>query len=470
MEYEEIKSRLQKIIDSPMHPIPESTFEEIKKKHYEEHPKSVELFEEAQQVIPGGVEHNLSLEKPFPLTIDRAEGYNLWDADGLTYVDYMMGGGPIILGHHFRELDDTINELIREKGPSHGSSSEYEILAAKKIIEHMPGAEKVRFFQSGTESAMAAIRIARVFTGKKKIIKIGGNYHGWGDQLVYSLHIPDTKGFESHGIPEECFANTLDVRPNDFDQLEKTFEENKNEIAAVIVEPIGGESGTHPVHPDWNRRIRELCDAFVSLLIFDEVVTGFRLAMGGAQAYFNIKADLIVLGKIIAHGYPSSGAVAGRSDVMEACAAGVGAGSQRAYVGGTLTANHVTCAACYHSIRLMEKYDAVKKAAEYADRLTAALNELFETRKDLPFFSYNFGPIIHYETSSFFSVPITHPDVINHVMKRKKIAEEYQMVAIYKGLFALAGTRMYTCMAHDDESLKKTIDVWDYILSIIPKK
>ncbi len=469
MDYEEIMARLRQVIETEVRPIPEEILEKEREQFYKTHQKSLDIYERAKSLIPGGVEHNLSTNNPFPLAVDRVKGYKMWDVDGNEYVDYLMCGAPIILGHHFDPLDDEIIRIIKEKGPSHGLTSEYEILAAEMITKHMPAVDMVRFLQSGTEAAMAAIRIARAYTGKTKIVKIGGSYHGWSDQFVYSLHIPGTGPLNSRGIPLEFYQHLVDIPPNEFDALEKAFEENKDKggIAAVIVEPVGGESGVHPVHPDWNRRIRELCDEYESLLIFDEVVTGFRLDIGGAQKYFNIMPDLTVLGKIIAHGYPSAGAVGGKREIMEICGKGMG---ERPYLGGTLAANPITCAACYHAIRLIEEHDAVTKATNYANRLVDALNDLFSTREDLPFFVYNFGPIIHYETSSFFAVDLKAPDSFAQIMRRKDIAEDYQMVAWNKGICSLAGTRMYTCMQHDDEALDRTLAAWEYILSLIPKK
>lgn len=468
MEYKEIKSRMQEVLARPLHPIPAEKLGQERKRYYEQHKKSLAIFERAKDLIPGGVEHNLSQNKPFPLAMDRARGYKIWDVDGNEYVDYLMCGAPIILGHGFAPLDEKIIELIREKGPATGLTSEFELLAAELIIKHMPGVEMVRFLQSGTEADMAVMRIARAFTGKQKIIKIGGSYHGWSDQVVYSLHLPGTGAMQSRGIPNECYAHIVDVSPNDFDGLEKAFKENQDKggVAGILVEPIGGESGSHPVHPDWNITIRKLCDQYGALLIFDEVVTGFRLDMGGAQKYFNIKPDLTVLGKIITHGYPSSGAVAGRKDVMSVCTGGLG---EKIYIGGTLAANPVSMAACYHALKLMEEHDAVAKATSYADKLTKALNDLFAMRSDLGFFVYNFGPIMHYVTTGFFSVPLISDDALMQIITRQKTADDYQLVTMSRGLCTLAGTRMYTCMQHDEEALKKTVEAWEYLLSLIPR-
>ena len=468
MEYQEILSRRNEILSRPAHTIPENKLAAERDFYTKRNKRSLEIFEKARGIIPGGVEHNLSQNKPFPLAMDRGKGYKVWDVDGNVYVDYLMCGAPIILGHSFEPLDEKIIEIIREKGPASGLTSEYELLAAQEIIKNMPGVEMVRFLQSGTEADMAAIRIARAFTGKLKIIKIGGSYHGWSDQMVYSIHVPGTGALESKGIPQECFAHIVDVLPNDFDALEKAFKNNKDKggVAGIIVEPIGGESGAHPVHPDWNKTIRKLCDQYESLLIFDEVVTGFRLDMGGAQKYYNIMPDLTVLGKIITHGYPSSGAVAGRKDVMSACSGGLG---EKVFVGGTLAANPISMAAGYYALKLMVEHDAVGKATAYANRITKALNDLFVTRSDLGFFVYNFGPIMHYVTTAFLSIDLRAPDAFNQIITRKQVADDYSVVTMAHGLCTLAGTRMYTCMQHDDEALKKTLEIWDYLLSLIPK-
>jgi glutamate-1-semialdehyde 2,1-aminomutase len=468
MEYQEIMTRNQEILSRPVRPIPEDLLSKERDLYHKRNRRSLEIFEKAKNLIPGGVEHNLSQNKPFPLTMDRAKGYRMWDVDGNEYVDYLMSGAPIILGHAFEPLDEKIVEIILEKGPATGLTSEYELLAAQEIVRHMPGVEMVRFLQSGTEADMAAIRIARAFTERQKIIKIGGSYHGWSDQMVYSLHVPGTGPLNSRGITTESYAHLVDVPPNDFDALEKAFEENadKGGVAAIMVEPIGGESGTHPVHPEWNRRIRELCDHYGALLIFDEVVTGFRLDMGGAQRFFGITPDLTVLGKIIAHGYPSAGAVGGRKDVMSVCQGGMG---EKIYIGGTLAANPISTAACYHALRLMEEHDAVNRARSYADRLTAAMNDLFATREDLGFFVYNFGPIMHYVTTAFFAVDLTGADAFTQIMTRKQTADDYQIVTLAHGLCTLAGTRMYSCMQHDEEALNRTLEVWESLLSLIPR-
>jgi len=466
--FEEIIRKLRNIVTNPPIGLPRDKVKEIYAKYSDQCPRSEEAFEEAKRLIPGGVEHNLSLNKPFPITMDRAEGCKVYDIDGNEYVDYLMCGGPILLGHNYPPLRDKIIELIRDKGPSHGVTSEYEVKAIKLIQKHMPSIEMFRFFQSGTEADMAALRIARVFTGKEKIIKIGGSYHGWSDQLVYGMHIPGTGPLEASGIPKGCWQNTIEVPPNKEKKLRRTFEkaEAKGGVAAVILEPVGGESGTHPVHPEWNKIVREYCDQYNALLIFDEVVTGFRMGMGGAQGYFNVKPDLTVFGKIIGHGFPSAGGLGGRRDVMSVCAGGVEGVAKKAYTGGTLAANPITTAACYWTIKFLEETNASEKAAAAADKITKGMNDIFE-RADLPFFVYNFKSIIHYETTSFFAVRLDDRDALNQINIRRQYADEYQAALIINGIYPLAGTRMYCCMAHDQAAIEKTLQAWEHIVKML---
>jgi len=473
MEYQEIIDRKKNILRNPVHPLPEETIQKIVKEFTQTHLKSKQLFEEAKTCLTEGVQHNLSPNFPFPLAMDHGEGYKLWDVDGNEYVDYLMCGAPIILGHHFKPLDEKIAEHIRTKGPTTGLTSEYEILAAKQIKKMMPRMDKVRFVQSGSEAIMAALRIARVKTGHEKIIKVEGNYHGWGDQTVIGLHIPGTGMMMADGIPTECLANTLTVMPNDFDGLRAAFEEAKQEgnVAACLVEANGGEAGTHPVHPDWNKYVRELCDEYGALMIMDEVITGFRLGRGGAQEYYDITPDMITLGKILMHGYPSCGAVAGTDEAMEALGSvEASAEGSHAFVAGTMAANALSTCACYHALRLVDEYKAYDKAAAYAEKLTKELNDLFEKRPDLPFFAYNQQSIIIYDTTAYFNVDIEHPDAFMQIMNRMKIAKEYQLAITAQGVMCLAGSRMYACMQHDEYALGKTLEAWQHLLSLIPKQ
>ena len=254
--------------------------------------------------------------------------------------------------------------MINRCGASTGLFHEFELSLAKEINAHMPSVEMFRMLGSGTEAVMAALRVARLATGKKKIVKIGGAYHGWSDQMVYSLKIPGTWRFEAHGIPRASSRDTTEARPNDLASLERVlaFNRLRGGTAAVILEPLGPESGTRPVDAGYNREARRLCTKYGALLIFDEVVTGFRVGLGGAQGYFDVQPDLTVFGKIVAGGFPGAGGVGGRADLIGRLAAGIESGKKRAYCGGTLAATPLSAAAGYFTIKEIARTAACEAA------------------------------------------------------------------------------------------------------------
>ncbi len=471
MEYQEIIERKKAILSTTIKSIPESVIADVKKQYAEKCKGSIASYERAKKVIPAGLEHNLGLANPYPLTMKTARGATIWDVDENEYVDYLMAGGPIILGHKVKEVDEKIIELLQNYGPSTGLTCESEILCAEEIVRLMPGVDMVRFLASGTEADMLAVRIARAYTGKTKIIKIMGSYHGWSDQMLLSSDRPGTGNVHAGGIPKVSYMHTIEIMPNDYDALEKVFAENKGDVAAIIAEPTGGHAGTFPNHPDWNKTMRKICDENGALLIFDEVVTGFRLGLGGGQEYYNTIPDLTVMGKIITHGYPSCGAVGGKREMMALCHPGSVAG-KTAYTGGTMSANPISTTAGYQSLKCIQKYDAITKASDYGDRITARLNELFATRKDLPFFAYNIRSIVHVETScpsGTFLVANSRGVSAEEQKLRTKAAEDIYIALMNEGVLLLGDCkRLYACMQHDENSLNKTLDAWEKVLAMIP--
>jgi glutamate-1-semialdehyde aminotransferase/ribulose-5-phosphate 4-epimerase/fuculose-1-phosphate aldolase len=432
--------------------------------------RSKALSDEANEYIPGGVQHNLAFSYPFPLAIEKADGAHLWDVDGNRYIDFLQAGGPTVLGSNYPPLRDKIVELLAECGPVTGLFHEYELKLAELVNRFMPAVEMFRMLGSGTESVMAAIRVARTFTGKKYVIKTGGAYHGWSDQMVYGLHVPGTWRFEAKGIPMGATGRTREVYPNDLKALRRKLAQNKllGGTAAVIVEPIGPESGTRPVPFEFNTRVRELCDEFGALLIFDEVVTGFRLGLGGAQGYFGVKPDLTVFGKCISGGYPMAGGVGGRSDVMMGFASGIGGKSgERAYVGGTLSANPLSCAAGYYALLEMEATNAPVLAGRAGDRLTKGLNEII-TRLGLPYVAFNQGSIVHLETSGVMLLDLHNPvRFLRGLKPRKHMMEEMGAAYTANGIITLAGSRMYTSMADSDEVIDDALERFERVLSSV---
>jgi glutamate-1-semialdehyde-2,1-aminomutase len=402
---------------------------------------------------------------PYPLFVEKGEGSRLTDVDGNVYVDYVLGGGTVIMGHNPPRLNERIAEVVRRKGPLHGLCDEYEVLAAEKIAQHMPAAEKVRFFQSGTEAGMAAARLVRAYTGKTKIIKFRGAYHGWADQFVTDMWVPGSGPVLANGIPPEHRAHTVLVYQNDLDELDKAFRDHAGDVAAVFVEPVGAESGSLPLVDGFHQEVRRLCDRYGALYVFDEVVTGFRLGLGGAQAHFQIEPDVTILGKIIMGGYPSCGAVAGRADIIDTFSSARGVGGRTAFVAGTLAANVLSAAACYLTIVELEESGAIEKAAQMSDRLVAGLNAMFAAR-ETDYFAYNYASILHIETAALMAYRIDAPGGLQEVMRRKDCLEKYALILRNEGILSLLG-RGFVSAAHSDEDIAATVAAYEKVIDML---
>ncbi len=429
---------------------------------------------EAADCIPGGVQHNLAFNLPFPLVITRASGAHLTDLDGNEYLDFLQAGGPTVLGSNPPEVLEQVIELLTDCGPSTGLFHEYELKLARFIAEHMPAVPMFRMLGSGTEGCMAAIRVARLSTGNSNVVKMGGAYHGWSDQLAYGLRIPGTRHHEAHGVPKYVFKHTQEFFPGDLDALERVLRRNKvrGGTAAVLIEPVGPESGTRPLPHDFNAGVRELCDKYGALLVFDEVVTGFRIGLSGAQGYFGVEPDLTVFGKVVAGGYPSAGGLGGRREHMRLLAAGLEAGSKKALVGGTMAANPLSSAAGYFTLVEIEKQGAVERAGAMGDRLAAGLKSAI-ARRGLPFVAYNQGSIVHLQTvgtlhfSVDFSKPWQIPARLKEIKARKVVMEEMGAAYTAEGVITLAGSRLYTSAAHTEQTIDRAVAAFDRVLANI---
>jgi glutamate-1-semialdehyde 2,1-aminomutase len=463
----EIYAKLDKLVSQPMRPVRREKMQEYLGYFLNKCKRSKELTDEAKKYIPGGVQHNLAFNYPFPIAVEKAQGAHLWDADGNQYIDFLQAGGPTVLGSNYAPVREKVLEMLQTCGPVTGLFHEYELKLAQLINRFMPGVEMFRMLGSGTEGVMAAIRATRTFTKKKYVIKVGGAYHGWSDQMVYGLHVPGTGRLEATGIPRGASVSTEEFFPNSLGALKRHLILNRlrGGTAAVIVEPVGPESGTRPVPFDFNQKVRELCDEFGALLIFDEVVTGFRLGLGGAQGYFSVKPDLTVFGKCITGGYPMAGGVGGRRDVIMTFAAGIGGAGERAYVGGTLSANPLSCVAGYHALLEMERTNAAVIAGRAGDRLTRGLQTIIE-KCNLPFVAFNQGSIVHLETSGVMLLDFRHPLRLAKELKpRTHMMEEMGAAYMASGLITLAGSRMYTSMADTDEVIDEALAQFESVLS-----
>ncbi len=335
---------------------------------------SSELFVRAKQFIPGGVNSPVRSFKAVggnPLFFSHGKGAYLFDVEGKCYLDYVGSWGALILGHAPENLVSTVQEALT-KGLSFGASISGEADLAEKICQFMPNLEKVRLMNSGTEATMTAVRLARGFTQRSKILKFNGCYHGHVDALLVkagsglaSLGTPD-----SAGIPDEVVQQTLSVDFNNLEQVTQAFIHHGKEIAAVIVEPIAGNMGCLLPLPGFLEGLRELCDYYGSLLIFDEVITGFRVALGGAQAVFQVKPDLTTLGKIIGGGLPI-GALGGRKDVMDYLAP-----DGPVYQAGTLSGNPISVAAGLATLEAISEEEFYADLSKKTCKLTDGLQTL----------------------------------------------------------------------------------------------
>lgn len=335
--------------------------------------RSVQLFAEAQKLLPGGVDSPVRAFRAVggqPLFIDRGEGAYLVDVDGNRYIDYVLSWGPLILGHAHPQVVQALKTAV-EQGTSYGAPSPLEVELARLIQTAMPGIEMMRFVNSGTEATMSALRLARAFTRRDKIIKFEGCYHGHADLLlvqagsgVATLGLPD-----SPGVPSATVQDTLVARYNDLESLGELFQRCPDQIAAVIVEPVAGNMGVVPPVEGFLTGLRELSSAYGALLIFDEVMTGFRVHPGGAQALYGIHPDLTTLGKVIGGGLPV-GAYGGRREIMSMVAP-----SGPVYQAGTLSGNPLAMTAGIATLQILQQSGVWQGLEASGARLAAGVGE-----------------------------------------------------------------------------------------------
>ena len=356
------------------------------------HPKAAALYHRAREVIPGGITHDIRHLNPFSIYIDRASGVRKWDVDGHEYVDYWMGHGALFLGHCHPAVVKAIQGQAA-RGTHLGASHELEIRWAELVQQLIPSGEMVRFTMSGTEATHLALRVTRAFTGKSKIVKFHGHFHGWHDGVVAGVHPP----FEvplSAGVPGETLDQVLLCPPNDIKAVETLLE--RGDVAGVILEPAGGQAGTTPTISGYLHDLRALTRRHGVVLIFDEVITGFRYAPGGAQEYFNVIPDLTTLAKIVAGGLPG-GAVCGRRELMSMIAhRGDPAWdrSERVAHAGTFNANPVSAAAAIATLEICADGALQARANKAGEELRRGLGDAMK-RVGVPGAVYGESSIYH---------------------------------------------------------------------------
>lgn len=414
---------------------------------------SEELFGRAVKVIPGGVNSPVRAYGAIgiaPRFIDRADGCHIYDVDGKEYVDYIDSWGPMILGHNFPEVKESVLKAC-EKGLSFGCATAIEVEMAEFICDHIPHVDMVRMVNSGTEAVMSAVRVARGFTGKNKIIKFAGCYHGHSDAMLVSAGsgvmtsgVPD-----SAGVPKGCTEDTMTAVYNDLDSVRALMEQADGQTAAVIVEAVGANMGVVPPKKGFLEGLRKLCDEYGALLIFDEVITGFRLAFGGAAEYFGVTPDLVTYGKIIGAGMPV-GAYGGRREIMELVSP-VG----KVYQAGTLSGNPIAMAAGLTQLKyLYEHQEIYKDLEEKGKRLYGGMEKIL-AEKNLP---YHINHV-----SSLGSMFFTEQEVVDYTSAKSSDTKAFS--EYFKGMLAqgihMAPSQfeaMFLSVAHTDEIIDQTLE------------
>ena len=420
---------------------------------------SSELMDRAVKVIPGGVNSPVRAYRNVGLTprfIERADGPYVWDVEGNRYLDYVGSWGPMILGHN----DDAVREAVQaacERGLSFGAATELEVEIAEFISETVPHIEMVRMVNSGTEAVMSALRLARGFTGRDKIIKFAGNYHGHSDCMlvaagsgVMTAGVPD-----SAGVPAGCAQDTLTATYNGLASVRALLESNPDQVAAVIVEPVAANMGVVLPADGFLQGLRDLCDEFGALLIFDEVICGFRLAYGGAAERFGVTPDLVTYGKIIGGGMPV-GAFGGRRDVMQLMAP-----AGPVYQAGTLSGNPIAMTAGLAQLRELHDHP------EHYERLDAAGARLFGGIEHL--LEQHGAPCTINHVGSIGSVFFTPDPVVDYESAKRSdtdVFARYFRFMLEHG-FALAPSQfeaMFISTAHGDGVLDETLDAIEAFL------
>ncbi|UNB47229.1 glutamate-1-semialdehyde 2,1-aminomutase [Staphylococcus coagulans] len=424
--------------------------------------ESIKAFEKAEKLIPGGVNSPVrafkSVDTP-AIFMDHGEGSRIYDIDGNEYIDYVLSWGPLILGHRDPKVIEEIHKVV-DRGTSFGASTLEENRLAELVIERVPSIEKVRMVSSGTEATLDTLRLARGYTGKNKIIKFEGNYHGHSDSLlikagsgVATLGLPD-----SPGVPEGTAKNTITVPYNDLDAVRYAFEQYGDDIAAVIVEPVSGNMGVVPPINDFLQGLRDITQENDALLIFDEVMTGFRVGYNCAQGYFDVIPDLTCLGKVIGGGLPV-GAFGGRKEIMDHIAP-----SGDIYQAGTLSGNPLAMTSGYMTLSQLtpESYDYFN---QLGDMLEEGLKEIFN-RYDIPLtvnragsmigFFLNEGPVTNFKEANASDLELFR-------VLYRELAEQ----GIFLPPSQFEG--MFLSTAHTKDDIQQTLKAFDTALERITK-
>ena len=406
--------------------------------------RSKNLYKRAKRVLPAGVSYAIRYFEPYPFHTARAEGSKLYDVDGNEFIDFWLGHTALILGHSPPAIVEAVKKQL-ENGTHYGTSHELEVELAEQVVKMVPSAEMVRFTSSGTEANMYATRLARACTGRSGIAKFEGGWHGGYDPLHVSVKHPFDIP-ESAGLTAGALQDTIVLPFNDIHSVRNRLK--KEEVACILVEPVLGAGGGIPAEKEFLKGLRELCDEKGILLIFDEVITGFRLASGGGQQYFSVTPDITVFGKILGGGFPI-GAFCGRKEIMERIDTLVYERPQYSFHGGTFTANPISTTAGLSTLKLLEDGQLIKKLNDVGGKIREQLREIFETK----------GVDVQVTgTSSLFNTHFTKEQVTDaraasKTDKQKQI--NYHLNLITNGIFFLPAHTGALSTTHSEADIEK---------------
>jgi glutamate-1-semialdehyde 2,1-aminomutase len=424
--------------------------------------KSLELYKEALKLFPGGVNSPVrAAVKPYPFYVEKADGAYIYTVDGERLIDLVLAYGPLILGHRHPEVEGKIAEQLT-KGWIYGAPTEVEIKLAKKIIDHVMRNGMIRFVNSGSEATELAIRLARGYTKRKLIVKFDGCYHGAHDAVLVSAgSAAEHYGApSSEGVLEEVAKNTLVIQFNDIEGLERVFKERGEEIAAVIIEPVMGNLGVIPPDPLFLKTLRELTEDYNSMLIFDEVITGFRLGLGGAKERYNIKADIVVLGKIIGGGFPI-GAVVSRKEIMENISP-----LGKVFNAGTFNAHPISMTAGLATIEVLERdRDKIYPMISEAGAQIARAIEDAAGRAGIDVWVNRVESMLQV---FFINKPVTNALIAR--MSNKNLYERFHVEMRKQGVFITPSQfeAIFTGLPHKNDVLEKIINaIYDSFRSMV---
>jgi glutamate-1-semialdehyde 2,1-aminomutase len=428
----------------------------VPQRYENEFPNSRKLFSQAQQLFPQGVTHDLRHLEPFPIYIDRALGAYKWDVDGHQLIDYWSGHGALLLGHSHPDIVEAVQRQVpRSTHP--GACHELEIEWAQWVQKLVPSAERMRFVSSGTEATLMALRLARIFTGKPRVLKFAGHFHGWHDFLIPAADLPYA-GKPTPGIPDDVAANTVIIPVNDPEAVDRALASD-SQIGCVILEPTGGHFGAVPVRGDFLKALRELTIRHDRILIFDEVISGFRVHPGGAQGYYGVTPDLTTLAKILAGGLPG-GCLAGRADILASLE--FRPGKPKMKHPGTFNANPLSAAAGCAALRLVSTGEPCRRANASGLSLRQKLNEMFR-RRSLSWLA--FGEFSGWKLLPDYQGPRPSgddfipydgkPDRLD-APKDPRLVHAFRRGMLLHGI-DLPGLGGMTSMSHTDTDIEKTV-------------